>query len=338
MRRSIEEFIKKCLVCQQTKYSTQASGGLLQPLLIPTAVWEDVSMDFIMGMPVFKGLTIILVVVDRFTKYAHFGTLPTSFNASKVAELFMDMVVKHHGFPKTIVSDRDPIFVSTFWKQLFKASGTQLNLSMVYHPQTDGQTEVVNRGLEQYLRAMVLDRPQQWVRLLSWAEFSYNTSYHSSIKMTPFQALYGFVPPSIIPYPPGSSKVATIDELLVKRNVLLRQLKENLFAARNRMEMQANREGIVGVTNLPEEDREGQPVDQPLAEATWEDLSKFLSTYPSYQLEDKLNFEGEENVTPVLQHVGRPIRTKSKPKDYCAAYIEEEEASYGEDDQYGIFI
>ncbi|GKB44630.1 ty3-gypsy retrotransposon protein [Tanacetum coccineum] len=349
MRRSIEEFIKKCLVCQQTKYSTQASGGLLQPLPIPTVVWEDVSMDFITGMPVFKGLTVILVVVDRFTKYAHFGTLPTSFNASKVAELFMDMVVKHHGFPKTIVSDRDPIFVSTFWKQLFKASGTQLNLSTAYHPQTDGQTEVVNRGLEQYLRAMVLDRPQQWVRLLSWAEFSYNTSYHSSIKMTPFQALYGRVPPSIIPYPPGSSKVAAIDELLVERNVLLRQLKENLFAARNRMEMQANRsrrevefnvgdkvlvklqpyrqitlarrlsnklakryygpfeilervgkvdyrlglpptskiqsvfhvsllkpfigEGIVGVTNLPEEDHEGQPVDQPLAVCATRDMS-----------------------------------------------------------------
>ncbi|GJS91637.1 ty3-gypsy retrotransposon protein [Tanacetum coccineum] len=423
MRRSIEEFIKKCLVCQQTKYSTQASGGLLQPLPIPTAVWEDVSMDFITGMPVFKRLTVILVVVDIFTKYSHFGTLPTCFNASKVAELFMDMVVKHHGFPKTIVSNRDPIFVSTFWKQLFKASGNQLNLSTAYHPQTDSQTEVVNRGLEQYLHAMVLDRPQQWVRLLSWAEFSYNTSYHSSIKMTPFQALYGRVPPSIIPYPPGSSKVAAIDELLVERNVLLRQLKENLFAARNRMEMQANRsrrevefnvgdkvlvklqpyrqitlarrlsnklakryygpfeilervgkvayrlglpptskihpvfhvsllkpfigEGIVGVTNLPEEDREGQPVDQPLAvcatrdilrngepsrqilvqwrdcspeEATWEDLSEFQSTYPSYQLEDKLNFKGEESVTPVLQQVGRPIRTKSKPvwhKDYA---------------------
>ncbi|GKA66250.1 ty3-gypsy retrotransposon protein [Tanacetum coccineum] len=154
--------------------------------------------------------------------------------------------------------------------------------------------------------------------------------------MTPFQALYGRVPPSIIPYPPGSSKVAEIDELLVERNVLLRQLKENLFAARNHMEMQANRsrrevefnvgnkilervgkvayrlglpptskihtvfhvsllkpfigEGIVGVTNLPEEDREDQPIRQILVqwrdcspeEATWEELSEFQSTYPSY--------------------------------------------------------
>ncbi|GKA21451.1 ty3-gypsy retrotransposon protein, partial [Tanacetum coccineum] len=211
--------------------------------------------------------------------------------------------------------------------------------------------------------------------------------------MTPFQALYGRVPPSIVPYPPGSSKVAAIDELLVERNVLLRQLKENLFAARNRMEMQANRVGekrfsnklskryygsfeilervgkvayqlglpptskihpffhvsllkpfieevIVGVANLSEEDREGRPVDQPLAvcatldilhnretslqilvqwrdcspdEATWEDLFEFQSTYPSYDIEDKVNFEGEKSVTPVLQQEGRPIRTKSMP-------------------------
>ncbi|GKG12794.1 ty3-gypsy retrotransposon protein, partial [Tanacetum coccineum] len=141
----------------------------LQPLPTPMAVWEDVSMDFITGLPMSKGFTVILVVVDRFMKYAHFGTLPTEFNALKVADVFLEIVIKHHGLPKTIVSDRDPIFVSKFWKQLFHLSGTQLNHSTAYHPQTDGQTEVVNRGLEQYLRAMVSTRPQHWARLLPWA-------------------------------------------------------------------------------------------------------------------------------------------------------------------------
>ncbi|GJS43651.1 ty3-gypsy retrotransposon protein [Tanacetum coccineum] len=151
MRKTIEDFIRKYLVCQQTKYSTQAPAALLQPFPTPSGVWEDVSMDFVTGLPVYKGLSVILVVMDRFTKYAHFGTLPASFNAPKVAKVFMDMVIKHHGIPKTIVSDRDPIFVSKFWKQLFEASGTKLNHSTTYHPQMDGQTEVVNRGLEQYL-------------------------------------------------------------------------------------------------------------------------------------------------------------------------------------------
>ncbi|GKE12301.1 ty3-gypsy retrotransposon protein, partial [Tanacetum coccineum] len=148
MRKSIEDFIRKCLVCQQTKYSTQALAGLLQPLLTPSGVWEDVSMDFITGLPVCKGLSIILVVVDHFTKYAHFETSPASFNAPKVAEVFMNIVVKYHGIPKTIVSDRDPNFVSKFWKKLFEASGIKLNHSTAYHPQTDEQTKVVNRGLE----------------------------------------------------------------------------------------------------------------------------------------------------------------------------------------------
>ncbi|GKC78274.1 ty3-gypsy retrotransposon protein [Tanacetum coccineum] len=195
MQKLIEDFIRKCLVCQQTKYFTQAPTGLLQPLPTPLRVWEDVSMDFIMGLPVYKGLFVILVVVDRFTKYTHFGPLPVGFNTPKVAE------------------------------QLFEASGTKLNHRTSYHPQTDRQTEVVNRGLEKYLRAMVSDRPQHWLRLFPWAEYSYNTNFHSSINMTSFQAVYGRLPPPIIPYPSSSTKVASVEELLIERDALLRQLK-----------------------------------------------------------------------------------------------------------------
>lgn len=114
MRKMVDDFMRTCLVCQQTKYSTQAPGGLLKPLPIPEAVWEDVSMDFITGLPMSKGFTVIFVVVDRLTKYAHFGTPSTSYNAHRVAELFMDIIVKLHGFPKTVVSDRDVIYVSQF--------------------------------------------------------------------------------------------------------------------------------------------------------------------------------------------------------------------------------
>ncbi|GKC30489.1 ty3-gypsy retrotransposon protein [Tanacetum coccineum] len=231
--------IKKMLVGLSALFYWK--GMRKSPLSTPTAVWEDVSMDFITGLPPSKGVTVILVVVDHLTKYAHFGVLPTSFNAPKVAELFLEIVIKHHGVPKTIVSDRDPFFVSNFWKQIFELSGTKLNHSTAYHSQTDEQTEVVNRCLEQYLRAMVTDRSHHWVRLLPWAEYSYNTSYHGSIKMSPFQALYGRLPLSVIPYPPGSSKVAAVDKLLVERDKCLRQLKENLLAAKNRMETKANR-------------------------------------------------------------------------------------------------
>ncbi|GJW03015.1 ty3-gypsy retrotransposon protein [Tanacetum coccineum] len=165
-----------------------AVGSYLQPLPTLEGVWEDVSMDFIIGFPLSKGFTAILVVVDRFSKNAYFGVLPTNFNGHKVSELFMEIVVKHHGIPKTIVSDRDSIFVSKFWKELFWLSGKQLNHSTAYDPQSDGQTEAVNRGLEQYLRAMVLD------------------------------PLYDRLHLSLIPYPPGASKIAAVDELLMERN------------------------------------------------------------------------------------------------------------------------
>jgi hypothetical protein len=128
-------------------------------------------MDFITGLPPSKGFSVILVVVDRFSKGVHLGALPAGFIAYKVAELFVSMVCKLHGLPRSIVSDRDPIFISKFWRDLFKFSGTFLRMSSSYHPQTDGQTEVMNHTIEQYLRAFAHVMPSLWATLLPWAEY-----------------------------------------------------------------------------------------------------------------------------------------------------------------------
>ena len=197
-------------------------------------------MDFITDLPVLQGFIVILLVVDHLTKSAHFGSLPTQFTVVKTTKLFVDMVIKIHGFPTSIITDRDPVFLSNFWKKLFKLSGTTLRHSTAYHPQTDGQSEVVNRGLEQYLHTFTQEKPNSWVSLLGWVEFSYNSSYHSSIKMSHFQALFERPPSSISPYSKGSTSIQALDKALSERDALLRSLKENLRQAQHRMIQKAN--------------------------------------------------------------------------------------------------
>lgn len=151
-------------------------------------------MDFIEGLPNSECANSILVVVDRLTKYAHFLPLHHPFTATSVAKVFLDNVVKLHGIPKTIISDRDKIFTSKFWRNLLQSMGIELHYSTAYHPQTDGQSERVNQCLEQYLRCAVQDNPRHWRRWLSMAEFWYNSSFHTALQCSPFQALYHIAP------------------------------------------------------------------------------------------------------------------------------------------------
>ena len=137
--------------------------GLLQPLPIPNRTWTDISIDFIEGLPKSNGKSVILVVVDQLSKYAYFGSLAHPYKASIVAQSFMDIIFKLHGIPETIVRDRDPTFTSHFWQELFKLQGTHLNMSSAYHPQTDGQTEIVNKCLETYLCCFASAQPGHWV-------------------------------------------------------------------------------------------------------------------------------------------------------------------------------
>ena len=235
MREDIKAFIRECEICQRHKVEQLSPAGLLQPLPIPSRVWEDISMDFVDGLPMSQGKSTILVVVDRLSKYSHFIPVTHPYTAVSIAQIFFENVFKLHGMPRTIVCDRDPAFTSAFWTELFRLNGTKFNFSSAYHPQTDGQSEVVNRTLEMYLRCFTSDKPKQWVRWICWAEFCYNTSWHSAIQKTPFEVVYGRELPSLLTYVPGTAKVATVEIELMKRDQILKDLKENLKMAQDQM-------------------------------------------------------------------------------------------------------
>ncbi|XP_047979104.1 uncharacterized protein LOC125221023 [Salvia hispanica] len=237
MRREVRQYVASCVDCQTTKYSTQRP----EPLPVPSQVWDDVSMDFITGLPPSRGYTVIMVVVDRLSKYAHFAVFPTKFDALRVARLFIETVVKHNGFPSTLVSDRDPIFLSTTWEHMLRLSGTRLHFTTAYHPQSGGQIEVRNRGLEQYLRAFTADKPSKWTEFLPWAELALNCFHHSGLGTSPFHALYGREPPSLVAAPPSLATPPAIADLIRQRGELLIKLRSNLESAQQRMRDVANK-------------------------------------------------------------------------------------------------
>jgi len=159
LRRDVRNYVRICSVCQRYKADLSSPKGLLQPLPIPGAVWVDVSLDFIKGLPKSRGKDTILVVVDRLSKYAHFLAVSHPFTAAVVAQLYFDHIFKLHGIPRTIVSDRDKVFLSQFWQEFFKLQQVSLHMATTYHPQGDGQSKVVNRSLEGHLRCMIGEKP-----------------------------------------------------------------------------------------------------------------------------------------------------------------------------------
>ncbi|KAL0549472.1 hypothetical protein IC582_013955 [Cucumis melo] len=192
MKREVVDFISRCLVCQQVKAPRQKPAGLLQPLSVPDWKWESVSMDFITGLPkTLKSYTVIWFVVDRLTKSAHFVPRKSTYTASKWGQLYMTEIVRLHGVPVSIVSDRDAPFTSKILKGLQLALGTRLDFSTVFHPLTNGQTERLNQVLEDMLQACVLKFSGSWDSHLHLMEFTYNNSYQATIGMAPFEALYG---------------------------------------------------------------------------------------------------------------------------------------------------
>ncbi|XP_071921808.1 uncharacterized protein [Coffea arabica] len=192
LKKDVAEFVQKCLICQQVKAEHQKPSGLLQPLEIPEWKWDHITMDFVTGLPKRqKGFDAIWVIVDRLTKSAHFLPVSMSFPLEKLVKLYTEEIMRLHGIPVSIVSDRDPRFISRFWQKFHESLGTKLKLSTAYHPQTDGQSERTIQTLEDLLRSCILDFGGKLSQYMTLVEFAYNNSYQASIQMAPYEALYG---------------------------------------------------------------------------------------------------------------------------------------------------
>uniref|UniRef100_A0A803TDM9 Gypsy retrotransposon integrase-like protein 1 n=1 Tax=Anolis carolinensis TaxID=28377 RepID=A0A803TDM9_ANOCA len=229
IRKDVEKYVNTCPVCQRSKIRREKPSGLLHPLPTPSRPWEIISADFITDLPPSCGFTTILVVVDLFTKLAHFIPCEGLPTAKETADLFLQHVFRLHGLPKSLVTDRGSQFTSRFWKALQKLLGIDSRLSSAHHPQTDGQTERTNATLEQYLRCYVNYQQDNWASLLPLSEFAYNNGVQASTKETPFFANYGFHPRFFPPVIETSEVPAAEDwlqELTAVQQLLLQQLDQ----------------------------------------------------------------------------------------------------------------
>ncbi|GKB89085.1 reverse transcriptase domain-containing protein [Tanacetum coccineum] len=242
MKRDIAIYVSKCLTCSKVKAEHQRPSGLLQQPEIPEWKWDKITMDFITKLPRTKsGHDTIWVIVDKLTKSTHFLLIHEDFSTEKLARLYIDEIVARHRVPVSIILDRDGRFTSHFWQSVQKALGTRLDLSTAYHPQTDGQSERTIQTLEDMLRACVIDFGGSWDVHLPLAEFSYNNSYHSSIRCAPFEALYGRKCRSPIMWAEIGETSLIGPELVQQTTDKVVLIKEKLKAAIDRQKSYADR-------------------------------------------------------------------------------------------------
>uniref|UniRef100_A0A8C6M0L4 Gypsy retrotransposon integrase-like protein 1 n=1 Tax=Nothobranchius furzeri TaxID=105023 RepID=A0A8C6M0L4_NOTFU len=195
MAKDVKEYTSACDICAHSKTPSQAPVGVLRPLPVPSHPWSHVGLDFVTGLPPVNYLNTVLTVTDRFSKAVLFIALPGLPSAQRTAELFLENVVRLHGFPVDVFSDRGPQFTARFWKAFCRLMGASGSLSSGYHPQTNVQTERVNQQLGRYLRCFVSAQPSQWPKYLLWAELSHNLHTSSTTHKSPFEVCYGHQPP-----------------------------------------------------------------------------------------------------------------------------------------------
>nr|GEW54559.1 putative reverse transcriptase domain-containing protein [Tanacetum cinerariifolium] len=241
MKAEIPTYVSKCLRCANVKIEYQKPSVLLVQPEIPQWKWEDITIDFVTKLAkTAAGQDTIWVIMDRLTKSAHFSPMRENDTLEKLTRQYLREVVSRHRVPVLIISDHDGRLTSHFWKSLNKALGTRLDMSTAYHPETNGQSERTIQTLEDMLRVCVLDFSTGWDKHLPLVEFSYNNSYHTSIKAAPFEALYGRRCRSPICWAEVGDRQLTGPEIIHETTEKIVQIKSHIQAARDRQKRYAD--------------------------------------------------------------------------------------------------
>ena len=278
LRRDVEAYVKGCNICLASKAVRHKAYGNLQTLPVPTHRWKDLSMDFVTKLPILtdwksESYDSILVIVDMLTKMVHYKPVKITINAPGLAEVIIDIVVRHHGFFDSIITDWGSPFTSKFWSSLCYFLGIKRRLSTAFHPQTNGQIERQNSTMEAYLRAFVNWKQNDWARLLPMAEFAYNNAKNASTGHTPFELNCGFHPRvSFEDDVDPRSRSRSADELAKELRELMNICQQNLLHAQE-LQKRAHDKGVKPQSYAP-------------GEKVWLN-SKYIKTKRNQKLEAK---------------------------------------------------
>ena len=240
MAADTQAFVKACSVCARNKTPNLRPSGLLQPLPVPHRPWSHISIDFVTGLPSSDGKTVVLTIVDRFSKMVHFVPLSKLPTAKETAQLMIDHVFRLHGLPVDVVSDRGPQFSSRFWKSFCSLLGASASLSSGFHPQSNGQTERVNQDLEVTLRCLVSDNPSSWCNQLTWVEYSHNSLPSSSTGLSPFECALGYQPP-LFPEQEREVEVPSVQDFVRRCRRTWKKARSSLLSTAAMNQKQADR-------------------------------------------------------------------------------------------------
>uniref|UniRef100_A0A3B3IH81 Gypsy retrotransposon integrase-like protein 1 n=1 Tax=Oryzias latipes TaxID=8090 RepID=A0A3B3IH81_ORYLA len=250
LEKDVREYVAACTICARSKNSNSPPSGLLQPLPIPSRPWSHIALDFVTGLPPSQGHTVILTIIDRFSKAVHFVPLAQLPSATDTAEILIHHVFRYHGIPCDIVSDRGPQFTSQVWKSFCSALGATVSLSSGYHPQSNGQAERVNQELEAALRCLAAQNESDWSKFLIWVEYAHNIHPSSATGLSPFEVSLGYSPP-LFPSQEFDLAVPSVQLHLQRCQDIWRQARAALLRTRESNCQIANRHRVVSPDYRP---------------------------------------------------------------------------------------